>query len=135
MENNVIKAQKELYKTHLEFLGYSIELHPYDEDLITAKSQDKQWVFIILKKGISILQGWSISDYAKNHRLELLEFVNKVNHGLTVQCSISDAGKFHCKMAAFCSYEKSTFGYLFDFFNADVARIGKVLNADKIFYD
>ena len=135
MENTELKAQKELYKTHLEFLGYSIEEDPTDEQAITARSQDAKWYFAIFNKGVRILQVWSISEHVRDssNRLVLLEFINDANLQHTAQYSITKSGNVCIQMTALCPYERVAFGTFFEFFNKEVSSIGKLPNAGKIF--
>ena len=40
MQCNEIKGQKELYRTHPEFLGFNIEEHPEDEQELLVRREN-----------------------------------------------------------------------------------------------
>jgi hypothetical protein len=54
MEDNEIKEQKELYKIHLESVGFKIEQDPSDQQEIIAIRKNVGRYFRIYKKGIKM---------------------------------------------------------------------------------
>lgn len=133
MEDNEIREQKELYKIHLESVGFKIEQDPSDQQEIIAIRKNVGRYFRIYKKGIKMTAVWPISDYAMNNRLELLEFVNIANYEGLARYFVSDDGNFYIQMILFSPYEGTTFGNFIDLFNSEVAVVGKLPNAEKIF--
>ena len=85
------------------------------------------------KKGIKMTAVWPISDYAMNNRLELLEFLNIANYNGLARYFVSDDGNFYIQMILFSPYEGTTFRNFIDLFNSEVAVVGKLPNAEKIF--
>lgn len=65
--------------------------------------------------------------------LELLEFLNIANYNGLARYFVSDDGNFYIQMILFSPYEATTFGNFIDLFNSEVAVVGKLPNAEKIF--
>jgi len=65
--------------------------------------------------------------------LELLEFLNIANYNGLARYFVSDDGNFYIQMILFSPYEGTTFGNFIDLFNSEVAVVGKLPNAKKIF--
>ena len=136
MENNELKSQKELYKAHLEFLGWSIEKESYDEETILAKNQRGFFLYLRIQDCAIVLGTYyGTSKYAKRHKLELLEYCNNANRTTCAQYSISDAGMLYIQLFLPSPYERIAFGKFFDLFMGEQSKIMTFPNAGKIFYD
>jgi hypothetical protein len=133
VEDKEIREQRELYKIHLESLGFKIEQDTSDQQEIIATRKNVGRYIRIYKRGIRITAVWPISEYARNNKLELLEFVNMANYVGLARYFVSDSGNFYLQMLLFCPYEGTTFGNFIDLFNSEVAGVGKLPNAEKIF--
>ncbi len=133
MEDIEIRQQNELYKIHLESLGFKVEQDPFDQQEIIAIRKNVGRYFRIYKKGIKITSVWQISEYAMNNRLELLEFVNIANYKGLARYFVSDDCNFCIQMFLFSPYEATSFGNFIDLFNSEVVGVGKLPNSEKIF--
>ena len=133
MEDKEIREQRELYKIHLESLGFKIEQDTSDQQEIIATRKNVGRYIRIYKRGIRITAVWPISEYARNNKLELLEFVNMANYDGLGRYFVSDSGTFYLQMLLFCPYEGVTFGNLIDLFNSEVVAVGELPNSEKIF--
>ncbi len=136
MENTGINAQKPLYQSHLEFLGWTIEKESYDEETIFAKNQSGFFLYLRIQDYAIVLGTYyGTSKYAKSHKLELLEYCNNANRTTCAQYSISDGGMVYVQMFLPSPYERTTFGKFFELFIGEQSNIMTFPNANKIFHD
>lgn len=136
MTSNIQQSQKELYKSHLEFLGFSIEEDPTDQQELRAERYGQRILIRVFNKGIKLLEIYSLTEYAQKNRLELLEFVNKANSsGLCNYYTNDDSSLIFITLISMSSYEKSTFGTFLDYFVNEVKKLDTITNAEKFLYE
>jgi hypothetical protein len=123
--NEVTQKQKEMYKNHLEFLGYKIEDDPDDEQEITIIQNGVRTFARIFQSGIRVLLIYGISDNAKKDWLPFLEFVNECNDKRIAKVSVNEWSSFVIEMYYFRTYEKVSFGEFMKLFDDERQRIVK----------
>jgi len=127
--------QIELYKNHLEFLGYTIETPPDGRWAFVACGNGPNIFFRIYPHAVEIMFGFSTSEYARKNRLALLEFVNHLNTFLEILKSytLNDSSAIVFTSRDVNGYEKSRFGGYMNAILEEVDQVREVKGMEKIF--
>lgn len=107
--SNTIPAQKELYKNHLEFLGYRVEYDTDDEQEITATREGTRTFIRVFTNGLRAFRVYRISTKAQSEKLAFLEFINRLNR-ISVAKIYSGDDWVTIELWYLCPYEKVSFG-------------------------
>jgi hypothetical protein len=125
--SDIIQKQKDMYKNHLEFLGYSIENHPDDEQRMTIIRDNVRTFIKVFNSGLRSMLVYGISDNAKKNRLPFLEFINECNDKRVAKISVTNDSLI-IEMWYFCPYEKISFGEFMKLFDDEAQKILNVSN-------
>ena len=107
--SDVIQKQRELYKNHLEFLGYQVEYDSDDGQQITALHNGTRTFMRIFNNGLRASRMYSTSPRAASNRLALLEFINSSN-GEGIAKFFVGNDWLVIELWYLCAYEKVSFG-------------------------
>lgn len=106
---DVIQKQRELYKNHLEFLGYQVEYDPDDEQRIAALHNGTRTFMRIFNNGLRASRIYNTSPRTASDRLALLEFINNSNDKRIAKFFVGDDW-LTIELWYLCAYEKISFG-------------------------
>jgi len=107
--SDTIQVQKELYKNHLEFLGYRVEYDTDDEQAIVAIAEGKQTFLRVFTYGLCARRGYRTSAKAQSERWAFLEFVNKSNKTSITKMYVDEEWVIN-ELWYLHAYEKVSFG-------------------------
>jgi hypothetical protein len=136
MANEDILQQKGLYKTHLEFLGYTVDEDPEDEQELVARRDGGTILCRIFEGAIRLTRIFAIPESRQDDKYALLEFVNETNRKLIPQVFINlEHGSFILNLMSFTPYERVAFGKFIEMFQREIDKLVEVPNAENVFFE
>jgi len=133
MSKDQILAQKELYKTHFEFLGYRIEEDPNDfQEFLARKDGDSTFVRVF-SNGARIWANFRTNAIAQSDRMKFLEFINNVNDSLVIKAyTNSTGGVITFELMLLSPYDRTVFGTAVGLFSEQIGKVIQLPNADEL---